>query len=188
MDRDGIDMVMEYVHEVTGVAIVNGRAAVFKKKVAERQDELGIDNPFSYFLYMKHRAPDTEVVELLDRLAVSETYFYREEGQLTVFQEDVLGRVFDSAAARDRKITILSAGCSTGEEPYTLAMVVLERLGNITETGDVKVKIVGCDINIKSLRHALAARYNDWSVRHLPNRYRDKYLVKKDGYWQVTTG
>lgn len=185
MDSDGIDMVMDYVHEVTGVAMVNGRAAVLRKKVAERQNELGIDNPFSYFLFMKHRAPDTEVVELLDRLAVSETYFYREEGQFAVFREEVLGHVFDSGSAGDRRITILSAGCSTGEEPYTVAMLILERFGTIIEAGDVRVKIVGCDINIKSLRHARTARYEDWSVRHLPKGHRDKYLVRKDGYWEV---
>ncbi len=185
MNRDGVDMVMDYVQEVTGVTILNGRAKVFKKKVAERQRELEIENPFSYFLYVKHRAPDTEVVELLDRLAVSETYFYREEDQCIVFQEEVLGRLFESGTALDRRINILSAGCSTGEEPYTVAMIVLERFGKILEAGDLKVKIVGCDINTKSLRHARTARYEDWSVRHLPEEYRVKYMIEDGGYWQV---
>jgi chemotaxis protein methyltransferase CheR len=185
VNRDGINMVMDYVQEVTGVAIVNGRASVFKKKVAERQRELEIENPFSYFLYMKHRAPDTEVVELLDRLAVSETYFYREPEQFAVFREEILGGSLGSGSRHNRSMRILSAGCSTGEEPYTLAMIVCERLGLGPADADRAVKIIACDINTKSLRHARTARYDGWSIRHLPPELREKYMIESGGYWEV---
>jgi chemotaxis protein methyltransferase CheR len=185
VSSSGVAMVMDYVQQVTGVAIVNGRAKVFEKKVAERQRELGIDNPFSYYLYVKHRAPDTEVVELFNRLAVNETYFYREEGQFIVFQEEVLGQLFDSGSARDRTIRIFSAGCSTGEEPYTIAMIAHKRFGNLMTSGDLNVKIIACDINTQALRHAKAGRFNEWSIRHLPAEYRDKYMKENGGFWEI---
>jgi len=185
VDRDGIDMVMDYVQKVTGMAIVNGRTKVFKKKVADRQRELEIENPFSYFLYVKYRDPDTEIVELLDRLAVSETYFYRESEQCAVFQDEILDRLSVTGPRRDRSIQVLSAGCSTGEEPYTLAMVICQRLGLIPTDGSRAVRIIACDINTKSLERARTARYDGWSVRHLPREFREKYMVESDGYWEV---
>jgi chemotaxis protein methyltransferase CheR len=178
-------MVLDYVQDVTGMAIANGRAGVFRKKVIERQRELDIENPFSYFLYVKHRAPDTEVVELLDRLAVSETYFYREREQFAVFRTEILDRLLGPGPGKGRTIRILSAGCSTGEEPYTIAMIVLERWGNMLATGDLRVKIAACDINTKSLRHARTARYDAWSVRHLPSELGGKYMIEGDGYREV---
>jgi chemotaxis protein methyltransferase CheR len=167
------------------VAIVNGRAKVFEKKVAERQRELGIENPFSYYLYVKHRAPETEVVELFDRLAVNETYFYREERQFVVFKEEIMRPHLESRPAGNRTIRIFSAGCSTGEEPYTMAMIALDLFGDLLTAGVLTMKIIGCDINTKSLRAAKAARYDAWSIRYLPKHYREKYMNEVDGFWEI---
>jgi chemotaxis protein methyltransferase CheR len=183
--NEGIDMIMDHVQGTVGLLFANGRAQLLEKKVMERQKELGIENSFSYFLYLKHKARDQEIVELIDRLAISETYFYREAEQFRVLKDRVLAPLLNGAFSDYRNLKILSAGCSSGEEPYTLAMIVLELLGEMIDLRKHSIKIVACDINAKLLKRAKSALYNEWSIRHLPPEYREKYLTKTDNGWEV---
>jgi chemotaxis protein methyltransferase CheR len=185
MHDDGIKMIMDYVQETLGLSFHNGKSRIFEKKVRERLGELGVDNPFVYYLFMKHKAKEAEIVELLEKLSVGETYFFREEAQFIALRDEVLGRVLESRPDGDKEITILSAGCSTGEEPYTLAMIARHLFGRASNAGSIGVRIVACDVNTKSLAHAAAARYSDWSIRHLSAEYRDSFLVERDGRFEV---
>ena len=114
-----------------------------------------------------------EVRRLAPDLTVAESYFFRDAGQLRAFSEIALpDRV--RAAGRDRPVRILSAGCATGEEPYTLA--ILAR----TALPATELSILGVDVNPAGLRAAEAGRYSGWALRGTPPEVRRRWF-RPDG-------
>lgn len=114
-----------------------------------------------------------ELRELAVRLTIGETYFFRSPEQLKVFTKIALPLLTQSSPTR--QIRILSAGCSTGEEPYTIAMAMLE----LGPSAWARVSILGLDINPQSLAKANRARYSPWSMRATPPDCVEKYFHRE---------
>jgi chemotaxis protein methyltransferase CheR len=117
---------------------------------------------------------------LVDLLTVHETYFFREYNQLEVFANTMLNPY--AQKKMDKSIRILSAGCSTGEEAYTLAIILQECLDNFA---DYHVEIVGVDISPVVLKKAMKAYYSTRSVKFIPDVYREKYIQPDNGLYTV---
>ncbi|HET7755256.1 MAG TPA: protein-glutamate O-methyltransferase CheR [Anaeromyxobacteraceae bacterium] len=120
-----------------------------------------------------------EVRALAERLTVGETYFFRNTNDLQAFVRVVLpARI--RARAGQRRLRILSAGCSSGEEPYTIAMLVQQ----VPELATWDVRITGIDLNPAAIARATAARYSAWSLRQTPEDTRDRFFRKAGReYW-----
>ena len=116
-----------------------------------------------------------ELRELAAKLTIGETYFFRSPEQLSVFSEVAIPRLTRGDPARP--LRILSAGCSTGEEPYTLAMVLAE-LGPLAPT---EVSIVAIDINPEALAKARRGSYSAWAMRATPPDCVEKYFRRDRG-------
>lgn len=129
---------------------------------------------YHFLLYDKNR--DEELQAIMDILTVNETYFFRGETQLTAFSEEILPELRERNKDR-RRINIWSAGCATGEEPYTLAMLISERGG--FEGWDIN--ILGSDISQKALKTARSGVYRKNSFRST-----NPYFIKN--YFQEDTG
>ena len=183
MDIEGVKIVRNYVQEITGLRLKEEQLEVFSRKLAERISELGFETPFTYYLALKHRYKDTELVNLIDKMKISETYFFREEEQLAVLKEQVLPEIAQRAGAGS--IRIWSAGCSTGEEAYTLAILCREFKRENPEFSDLKITIIASDINEISLDSARIGKYSHWSIRHLPSRFVGTYVSTKNGGFEV---
>ncbi|HEY0193145.1 MAG TPA: protein-glutamate O-methyltransferase CheR [Kofleriaceae bacterium] len=112
-----------------------------------------------------------ELRELASELTVNETYFFRHAEQLDAFVAHALP---DRLAARagDRQLRVLSAGCSTGEEPYTLAMLLHDRM-----PAGWQVEVRGVDIDRRALDHAAAGRYSRWSLRAVPEAVERRWFA-----------
>jgi chemotaxis protein methyltransferase CheR len=108
-------------------------------------------------------APPTDMRELVDALTVGETYFFRNIQQFRAFAEVVLPERL-SARSADRTLRILSAGCASGEEAYSLAIVLRERLA----ASEASASITGVDINAAALERASRGIYSKWSLRETP--------------------
>lgn len=108
---------------------------------------------------------------LAGELTVGETYFFRHGEQLRAFEEAVLAPW--AASSPRRKLRILSAGCATGEEAYSLAILALERL---PDAGPDEISIRGADLNPARIRKAEAARYSSWSLRQTPEDVRARWF------------
>jgi len=116
-----------------------------------------------------------ELVALLNEITIGETCFFRNQPQLDALRQVVIPRILETKAdAPIRQLRIWSAGCSTGEEPYTLRML-------LDETGDLlkgwTFQILATDLNEHSLAHAKNAIYGSHSTRHLTPYYRQKYFT-----------
>ncbi len=140
--------------------------AAIDKRVAA----LGLDDAPTYFARLV--ANEDEFQELVTLLTINETYFYREPEQLRLLTDRLMPRLLAEANGR-LPIRILSAGCSSGEEPYSIAIAMLEKYG---EAAARMVRILGGDIDHYALAKARAGRYGAFSFRSLDTDLRQRYF------------
>jgi chemotaxis protein methyltransferase CheR len=123
---------------------------------------------------------------LVDHLSVAETYFFREPRSLEILENHILPPLIQDRQHGGQEIKIWSAGCATGEEPYSIAMLLKKY--NPLWTGR-PVSILGTDLNPRSLRRASAGVYGEWSFRGAPPWLKENYFVSSsDGRWALVPG
>lgn len=115
-----------------------------------------------------------EFMAIAADLSVGETYFFREPKALEALTQHVLGELL--AKGQKHPLRFLSAGCASGEEPYTLALLLRKALG---ESAAERVQIVGVDISLAALQKAEKAVYSEWSLRATPHDMRRKWFSPK---------
>jgi chemotaxis protein methyltransferase CheR len=175
MQDNGLEKLNQIIYDYCGLQY-NNRLSTLKEKISKRVEELGLTY-WEYCRYLKVSPMEWDV--LVELLTINETYFYREENQLNECCSYVLPLL--KGKNRDRPLRIWSAACSTGEEPYTLAML-------IQETGQFppgSVEIIATDINKKVLQKAEKGRYHhgSFAFRKIPEKLLGKYFSnEKDGY------
>ncbi len=123
-------------------------------------------------------------IEILARhLTVGETYFFREQKSLEILEGYVLPELIRTRRENEKRLRIWSAGCCTGEEPYSIA-ILLAKL--IPDLKDWKITILGTDLNPRSLQKASEGVYSEWSFRGTPEWVGERYFTRaKDGRWAV---
>ena len=126
--------------------------------------------------------PPRWLYRLVEYLTVGETYFFRDPAQIAALRETILPDLVKQRWS-ERRLRVWSAGCSTGEETYTLAILLRETLA----ISGWDVQLVGTDVNRESLRHARDARYAAWSFRATPDPRRDQYFepIVSDSGWRL---
>lgn len=120
---------------------------------------------------------------LADHFTVGETYFFREPQALDVFADHILPALIQTRQHSTRSLRIWSAGCCTGEEPYSLAMLLSTRIPNIQ---DWQVTILGTDINPRFLHKATIGEYSEWSFRTTAPHLRERYFRRtENGHFTI---
>lgn len=112
-----------------------------------------------------------ELREVIGHLTIPETYFFRIPDHFRAFQEVVLPEIVRSRSSV-RQLRILSAGCASGEEPYTIAMLVRGR----TDLAGWRITIKGIDVNPAVIAKGNAGRYSPWSLREIEPRFKEQYF------------
>lgn len=145
--------------------------------------EKGFPDSRACLLWLLREPWAQDRIELLARhLTVGETYFFRDPASFAALEERILPDLLARTAA-SRPLRIWSAGCATGEEPYSIAMV-LDRL--LPDTIKERTTILATDINPDSLRKGIDGVYGSWSFRGTPESIRERYFVTTpDGRFQV---
>lgn len=140
------------------------------KCLQQAQQQLGLDA--AQYLARLHNS-QTVLDALISQLTVNETYFFREPGQITLLVNSLLPRL--RALAGQRPLRILSAGCSSGEEPYSLAMAIFEAFG---EQGLQNIQIDAGDVDLDVLAKARHALYSSFSFRGVSEALRQTYFTE----------
>ncbi len=130
--------------------------------VAGRMEAIGATSPAEYLAMLSGPGGAPERQQLLDVVTIQETHFFRNPPQIRALRQHVLPELIRRSTALNRPLTIWSAGCSTGEEPYSLAMLVRELLPMATRE---HVRIVGSDVSATALAFADAGRYGARAVQ-----------------------
>ncbi|MFO0692295.1 MAG: protein-glutamate O-methyltransferase CheR [Polyangiales bacterium] len=175
-------LLRDLINSFCGIYFAEEAMFVVGRRLRDRLKALGLTDYSQYYNYLKyHPDAQTELENAVDLLTTNETYFFREDYQLRAFQQEILPELKARAIARgSRTLALWSAGCSSGEEVYTLAILVLE--SGLFEDWDVR--IFGNDISRRVLQKARSAVYSDSSFRAMPPRY-DPYFLKVPGGRQV---
>ena len=155
-----------------------------KTRVAKRMAALGMDNPDDYVFMVSYAdANGLEMQELANLVTTNETYMFREYDQLQGFANYCLPEVLSVKQDRgDKTLRIWCAGCSSGEEAYTLAMIIQEVF---PQSQSWDCKITATDIDENMLQKVAAARYGQRSINDVPQEYKDKYLIAEGEEYAV---
>lgn len=116
--------------------------------------------------------------ELVGILTVGETYFFRNKGHFDALRQRILPELIEERRRTTRRIRIWSAGCATGEEPYSIAILLRQLIPNLESWN---ILIMGTDINRSALRQARRGRYRSWSFRGVDRQLRDTYFSLNGG-------
>ncbi|WP_415716427.1 CheR family methyltransferase [Maridesulfovibrio sp.] len=175
----------DFIYEQAGIFIAGNRKYLLENRLANRLKELNLKSFGEYYYYLQYDpGKKTELNKLFEVITTNETSFYRNPPQLKVFQTKVLPAVFDELRKKGRKrLRIWSAGCSTGEEPYTLSMIIHDVLGPELKNWDIK--ITANDLSERVLKSARRAVYSEYSLRTTPREIIAKYFDKDGKQYKV---
>lgn len=167
----------DLIYERTGISYEENKIYYVKKRLQMRMDQGQFQRIEEYIKFLKHLDRNgREFQELMNLLTVNETYFFREFSQLQVFAEACLPEVIARKEKEGkRSLKIFCAGCSTGEEAYTLAIILREMLEDFPRW-DVLVKAADIDENV--LVNARKGIYDQRSVKDVPPAYLRNYFTK----------
>ncbi len=164
--------------EACGLHFEEDRKQSLHLALWERLQQRGYDSYREYYNLLKfHPDGRLEISELLDLITIGETYFFRNKAQFNVLVNSVLPEIMKrKSGSQGKSIRVWSAGCSRGDEPYSIAIAIREVLPS-----DQKwtLSILGTDINRNGLARAKEATYGEKDVAHLPKEYLDKYFKPK---------
>ncbi|WP_432972249.1 CheR family methyltransferase [Dactylosporangium sp. CA-233914] len=169
--RDGgalVERLRRLLAERLGMAFDDKKDALLAEILQQRATQHGLTD--RGYLDRLASAWSAELSALAEALTVNETYFFRNVEQFRALAEVALPARIRAAGDR-RRLALLSVGCSTGEEAYSLAMVTAAQVPEAWEVG-----IVGLDVNRGALRKAMAGRYSLWSLREAPESARQRWF------------
>jgi chemotaxis protein methyltransferase CheR len=177
-----IDIIVEAIRDRLGIRLREQR---LWHVVQQRQRALGLSDD----AYATICASPDETAEwqfLIPRVTNQETFFFRDQRQLETIRHEVLPRIIRARRGL-RQMQLWSAGCSTGAETYTLAILALEALAAAGESvNDWTVSVVGTDINEPALETARQGKYSEWALRGLDRQTRLRWFTAEaDGTWHI---
>ncbi|MCD6163494.1 MAG: protein-glutamate O-methyltransferase CheR [candidate division Zixibacteria bacterium] len=173
----------DFIHEKCGMFFHENKMYLIKNRLSNRMNQLGIKNFKDYFYMVKYDTSLKEFNVLMNLLTTNETSFFRNLPQITAFSDEVLPMVIkEKAKTNNKNLRIWSAGCSTGEEPFTLSMTVMEKIPNWQT---YNIEIIANDISLDVLQAARKGIYHELSLRTTPKYYKDKYFTKKGSVYHI---
>jgi len=147
-------------------------------------EALNVDSAKEYYRFIKYQPSSEEMNLFLDLLTVNETYFFRNYPQLKSFAEEILPLIQKKKEMSLVKVLkIWSAACSTGEEPYTLAIILREMMPDFKAWN---VQILATDISQKALGFARRGVYGKRALKDVPLSYREKYFTSQDDRYTIS--
>ncbi len=175
----------DFLYEQAGIFINENRKYLVENRLTSRLRVLGLHNFSEYLNYLKfdnNRA--TEMNKFFENMTTNETSFFRNGPQLKVFQDNVLATLCNELRnKKQKKLHIWSAGCSSGEEPYTIAMILHEHLKSEINSWDIK--ITANDLSLAMLDIAKKGLYSEYALRTTPPEMVNKYFSKKGNQFEV---
>ncbi len=158
----------------TGLHFSEERLKDMERGILSAASELGFSTPGACFDWLLSDSMSQKDIEILANfLTIGETFFYRDTKCFDAFREKILPELINLKSGERKDIRIWSAGCCTGEEPYTIAIILREVMHEISSWN---INIRATDINSRFLKKAVDGVYSDWSFRDTPSHFRAHYF------------
>jgi len=183
MSDDEFFLLRDCIYAHCGIYFDIQSKYIIEKRLSHRLLDLNFASFYDYYHYLKYnRHKEQELIDIMNVITTNETYFFRESYQLKAFSDEIIPELIKrKSACGSRSLRIWSAGCSTGEEPYTIAML----LSTILELKDWNIEIIGTDISQKVLQQARRAVYGKPSFRVTEEKDLQRFFVQQDDGYKV---
>ena len=174
------DMFRKVIYAESGITFSEMNRSILESRLKERMRVKKIDSIQDYYNLVTSNKEEMKL--FLDSVTTNLTRFFRNQPHFDALENYVIPHVIELKKNQfDKKIRIWSAGCSTGEEPYTIAMILKEIL-----PAPYTFEIMASDISLKSLMVGKQGFYPDSRIAGVPEKYLAKYLIKVDGGYQIS--
>lgn len=176
-----LNTMREWVELHLGHRISQSRLEDFEKRVLLASAEAGFEEPSEFIASLIRGGENNEAVSYMALyLTIGETYFFRDAMSYSVLKASILPEVLKRKKPGER-LSIWSAGCSSGEEPYSIAMTAMTVLSDFRgEVGPIEARILATDVNKQSLKVARSGIYRRWSFRDIPAFIKEKYFTIRE--------
>lgn len=171
MEQTVFKQFSQFIYDKSGITLNDNKESLVSARVSKRMRQLGIGEYDEYLDLVKNDDTGEEIIELLDVISTNVTNFFREPDHFDIVR-DVMATWLKNGT---RRFTFWSAACSSGEEPYTLAMVLREA----TAGTQVDMRILATDISTKILEKSMEGVYEAKKTEDIPALYREKYFTKE---------
>lgn len=174
MNAEEFRLLRDFVYQHCGLHFTEDAKYLLEKRLGKRLLQHNLKSFKDYYYFLRYNPnKDQELSEVVDQLTTNETYFFREDFQLRTFVEEILPEIRQRKEAQgERSLRIWSAGCSSGEEPYTIAMLLLDR----PWLKSWQVEIIGTDISQRVLHLARQGVYGEASFRNTEDIQRSRFF------------
>ncbi len=182
MTDDEFKIFRNLIHSECGICLSESKKDFLRNRIEKRLKALDMGSYFQYYRYITAKNKD-ELCVFLDTVTINETCFFRNAPQFELLRGKVLPELVERKRnLRDYALVIWSAGCATGEEPYSLAMEVCEA---IPDASLWNIRIIASDISLRCLEAASRGRYSAERVKDVPEKYIARYFKQDGEYYEV---
>jgi chemotaxis protein methyltransferase CheR len=162
----------ELVYKEVGIHLAEHKMMLVRSRLSKRLRELGLNTFKAYYNYLLNDSSGEEIIMLINAISTNVTSFFREQSQWDYLEKEI--KVIENK--KEKKLRIWSAACSSGQEPYTIAIFLLSTLKN-PQSWDIK--ILATDISEDILKKAIAGVYSEQEIGALPKNMLNKFFDKR---------
>jgi chemotaxis protein methyltransferase CheR len=180
-----LDAVCDLVHELCGIYLDDSKGYLIENRLADLVTRHGCENYVGLVARARAEAKDLVRTDIVNAITTNETLWFRDSAPFEALRFKLLPELIDqkSRTAFPKRIRIWSAACSTGQEPYSLAMALADIVPDIT---DWDVKVLGTDISPAAVAAATKGHYSQLEIgRGMDQSHLSGYFLKDDTGWQV---
>ena len=185
---DEVNLISRYIHRVSGILLDQTKAYLIESRLGRLVEEMGLSSYRA--LYEKVRFDGSKTLErkIIDAITTNETLFFRDASPFQLLQHKILPDLIDRRSGKSSgllpiSIRIWSAGCSTGQEVYSIAIVLKELLPDLRK---FSIKLLGTDISDSAIAQASYGQYSKFEIeRGLPRDKLLKYFNANGNHWKV---
>lgn len=184
ISREIFIQLRDFIYEKSGIFFQENKTYLLEDRLSRRLEARCLSNYEEYLYFLRYDTKkDEELKELFNAITTNETSFFRDINQLEAFKLGIIPKVMDKKQSVGQKsLRLWSAGCSTGEEPYTLAMMLMEEGLMLKGWG---LEITASDISEQVLLSARRASYGEYAIRNTNDGFLKKYFVNSSGGYLV---
>lgn len=166
-----------------GITLRKSDYTGFQEFIFSRIQAVKLNLPEEYYLLLHENTPQSqgEWELLITKITNTESFFFRDKGQFKLLKNYIFPELI-AQKNQQKTLQICSAGCSTGEEPYSIAILLKEIIPNLDEWN---IKILGVDVNASAIETAQTGRYRAWSFRGVDTALQQRFFRETDSYYQI---
>jgi chemotaxis protein methyltransferase CheR len=175
------EKISRLVYEQCGINLSEGKKELVKARLGKRIRSSQFGSFRDYYQHVMKDDSGQELVQLLDAIATNFTFFFREQEHFAYLRSEILPGLMERKRSNGRELRFWSAGCSSGEEPYSIAITLLEE---VKHPQGWSLSILATDISTKALKTAESGVFHKERVQSIPSPMVKKYFLKGDRNWQ----